>query len=104
MNVMKRLVPVGLAAGALAAAAAPVKVIFDTDMITDFDDVGALACLHALADAGEWAPDENGPHVRITERLPKAEVGRIIDELMMRGPKLAASQGARAGKQERARP
>ena len=35
------------------AAAEPVKVIFDTDMITDFDDVGALACLHALADAGE---------------------------------------------------
>ena len=34
-------------------AAAPVKVIFDTDMLTDFDDVGALACLHALADAGE---------------------------------------------------
>ncbi len=29
------------------------KIIFDTDMITDFDDVGALACLHALADAGE---------------------------------------------------
>lgn len=33
--------------------AAPVKVIFDTDMLTDFDDVGALACLHALADRGE---------------------------------------------------
>lgn len=31
----------------------PPKVILDTDMITDFDDVGALACLHALADAGE---------------------------------------------------
>ena len=31
----------------------PVKIIFDTDMLTDFDDVGALACLHALADAGE---------------------------------------------------
>ena len=30
-----------------------VKIIFDTDMITDFDDVGALACLHAMADAGE---------------------------------------------------
>ena len=74
MNVMKRLVPVGLAAGALAAAAAPVKVIFDTDMLTDFDDVGA----------------------------PKG-IG-VIGELMMRGPKLAASQGARAGKQERARP
>lgn len=28
-------------------------IIFDTDMLTDFDDVGALACLHALADAGE---------------------------------------------------
>lgn len=35
------------------AKAEPVRVIFDTDMITDFDDVGALACLHALADAGE---------------------------------------------------
>ena len=32
---------------------APAKVIFDTDMYTDFDDAGALACLHALADAGE---------------------------------------------------
>ena len=38
---------------ACASSAAPVKIIFDTDMITDFDDVGALACLHALADAGE---------------------------------------------------
>lgn len=35
-----------------AAAAVP-KVIFDTDMYTDFDDVGALAVLHTLADAGE---------------------------------------------------
>ena len=38
---------------ALALSAEPVKVVFDTDMLTDFDDVGALACLHALADAGE---------------------------------------------------
>lgn len=37
----------------LLARTEPLKVIFDTDMITDFDDVGALACLHALADAGE---------------------------------------------------
>lgn len=29
------------------------KVIFDADMYTDFDDVGSLAVLHALADAGE---------------------------------------------------
>jgi inosine-uridine nucleoside N-ribohydrolase len=33
--------------------AAPVKVIFDTDMAADVDDVGALALLHALADLGE---------------------------------------------------
>ena len=29
------------------------KVIFETDMCTDVDDVGALAMLHALADVGE---------------------------------------------------
>ncbi|QDT14662.1 nucleoside hydrolase [Alienimonas californiensis] len=33
--------------------ARPVPIIFDTDMDTDCDDVGALAILHALADAGE---------------------------------------------------
>ena len=32
--------------------AKPVKVIFDTDMCSDFDDAGALGCLHALADRG----------------------------------------------------
>lgn len=31
----------------------PVKVIFDTDMAGDCDDVGALAVLHALSDLGE---------------------------------------------------
>jgi len=31
----------------------PVSVIFDTDMSPDYDDVGALAILHALADSGE---------------------------------------------------
>ncbi len=31
----------------------PVKIIFDTDMGGDFDDVGALGMLHALADRGE---------------------------------------------------
>lgn len=36
-----------------AAQAAPVKVIFDTDMANDCDDAGALAVLHALADRGE---------------------------------------------------
>jgi hypothetical protein len=37
----------------LAGVAAPVKIIFDTDMETDCDDAGALAALHALADRGE---------------------------------------------------
>jgi purine nucleosidase len=31
----------------------PVPIIFDTDMESDVDDVGALALLHALADRGE---------------------------------------------------
>jgi len=35
------------------APAGPVRMIFDTDMDTDCDDVGALAMLHALADRGE---------------------------------------------------
>ncbi len=43
-------------AGSLASpapAAGPVGVIFDTDLAADVDDVGAVAVLHALADAGE---------------------------------------------------
>jgi hypothetical protein len=35
------------------SAAPPVNVIFDTDMSGDCDDVGALAVLNKLADAGE---------------------------------------------------
>ena len=31
----------------------PVSIIFDTDMAPDYDDVGALTILHAMADAGE---------------------------------------------------
>ncbi len=33
--------------------ATPVRIIFETDMTYDVDDVGALAVLHALADTGE---------------------------------------------------
>jgi inosine-uridine nucleoside N-ribohydrolase len=40
-------------AGSLPAASEPVRVILDTDFASDVDDVGALAILHALADAGE---------------------------------------------------
>ncbi len=55
---MLRLLSVALiSAGFLAclssAAVAQVNIIFDTDMDTDCDDVGALAMLHALADGGE---------------------------------------------------
>jgi len=52
-SVGRMFLALALAGGSLVAAAEPVKVIFDTDMLTDFDDVGALACLHAMADAGE---------------------------------------------------
>src|SRR5262245_1529021 len=34
-------------------AQAPVRVVVDTDLAADVDDVGALAVLHALADRGE---------------------------------------------------
>jgi len=39
--------------GAGTNAAAAVKLIIDTDMSTDCDDVGALCIAHALADRGE---------------------------------------------------
>lgn len=38
---------------ALVVNAEPVPLIFDTDMDTDCDDVGALAMLHSFADRGE---------------------------------------------------
>jgi inosine-uridine nucleoside N-ribohydrolase len=34
-------------------AKTPVKIIFDTDLGPDYDDVGALAFLHAMADSGK---------------------------------------------------
>lgn len=36
-----------------AAPATPVPIIFDTDMGPDYDDVGAITLLHALADSGQ---------------------------------------------------
>jgi hypothetical protein len=39
-----------MVAGLNVAGAEPVKIIFDTDMGSDCDDVGALALLHAYAD------------------------------------------------------
>lgn len=40
-------------APAYAQQRAPVSIIFDTDMGPDYDDVGAIALLHAMADSGE---------------------------------------------------
>ena len=37
----------------VAQQPAPVSIIFDTDMGPDYDDVGAIAMLHAMADSGE---------------------------------------------------
>lgn len=37
----------------LSAVAQPVRIIFDTDMESDVDDVGALAMLHRFADRGD---------------------------------------------------
>ena len=48
---MTKIAATALLAGTMEAA--PVKVIFDTDMANDCDDAGALAVLHALADLGE---------------------------------------------------
>ena len=59
MKTARTLVALVVAAFAACAFAAespvrePAKVIFDTDMFTDYDDIGAIAVLHALADAGE---------------------------------------------------
>ena len=41
------------ASGVVAEQREPAHVIFDTDIMGDVDDVGAVAVLHALADQGE---------------------------------------------------
>ena len=42
-----------MTAGTRADDPPPVRLIFDTDMMGDVDDVGTVAVLHALADRGE---------------------------------------------------
>jgi pyrimidine-specific ribonucleoside hydrolase len=39
--------------GLVRRVGGPVRVIFDTDMGPDYDDVGAIALLHAFADSGK---------------------------------------------------
>jgi pyrimidine-specific ribonucleoside hydrolase len=43
----------GLCQKAPGKSARPVAIIFDTDFGPDYDDVGAIALLHALADSGQ---------------------------------------------------
>ena len=47
------LIALFVAVSVFTQATGSVKVIFDTDMGPDYDDVGAIAVLHALADKGE---------------------------------------------------
>jgi len=49
---MKSILSLAVVWIAIASAAESVKVIFDTDIHGDYDDAGALATLHALADRG----------------------------------------------------
>ena len=53
MKVLTSIICLSLALLSGALAAAPAKIVLDTDMIGDYDDVGAMAVLHKLADAGE---------------------------------------------------
>jgi hypothetical protein len=59
MNLMCLLTSIGMAFPGVGGEtlqrrpAPPIKVIFDTDMGSDCDDVGALALLHAYADMGK---------------------------------------------------
>ena len=93
------------AAGAFAAGVP--KVIFDTDMITDFDDVGALACLHALADAGECEILATVSSTRGNASVAAVEVinayyGRA--DLPVGAPKGLGVIGAYAGAKEKVDP
>jgi inosine-uridine nucleoside N-ribohydrolase len=55
MMMMKKLLAIGLLfiPAVFFAQTQPVKIIFDTDIAPDYDDVGAMALLHAFADKGE---------------------------------------------------
>lgn len=52
---MKRILLLALLSAAYLTTPAqqPVSIIFDTDMGPDYDDVGAITLLHAMADKGE---------------------------------------------------
>lgn len=47
------IIAVGCTQRNLSHRGVPVKIIFDSDLGPDYDDVGALAFLHAMADSGK---------------------------------------------------
>lgn len=66
---MRLIVFLGITiAASWSLCAAAVPVIFDTDMGPDYDDVGALAVLHRLADRGEAAILATG----VSNQLPNS--------------------------------
>ena len=87
---MKRHLPflyaVTLALSAAFAGAAVPRIVFDTDMCGDYDDVGALAVLNALADAGECeilavlSSSRSSPALGMCEMINESYRG-IVDRL-----------------------
>jgi inosine-uridine nucleoside N-ribohydrolase len=53
LRIIAILLMVWLPCCTIAQQSSPVPIIFDTDIAPDYDDVGALALLHALANNGE---------------------------------------------------
>ena len=59
MKLFKKLVLIitvsacAITTSAQATKGKPVHVIFDTDMATDYDDIGAITLLHYFADHGQ---------------------------------------------------
>jgi len=47
------LIPAACGNNSETAESTPIKIIFDSDLGPDYDDVGALAFLHAMADSGK---------------------------------------------------
>lgn len=81
--------------------AEPVKIIFDTDLGPDYDDVGALAFLHAMADSGKaeiLATLSSNKHELVAPSIDVINTwfGRPdipIGAPAAQGPSLASSQG-----------
>ena len=77
MRTLRLAIVVVLSCGLFAVGlGAPVKVILDTDMYDDFDDIGALALLHALADEGKC---EILATVSSTRETPSVGVCQLVN-------------------------